>query len=128
MAWFLNEPDQRLATLQIAWPTKVRWFHAFGRSKSPIYSRWPFGATARLPLIETLPSQNVGRMAITIDDGADGLTWTTMVQLSDTDRLTIYDTMYLEFARRRRLVLATLDDELRSAASQAGIETLPLSG
>jgi predicted nucleic acid-binding protein len=68
------------------------------------------------------------RMGIAVDNGADELDWTTLVQLSDRYGLTIYDAVYLELAQRRRLPLATLDDELRSAASQAGIEALPHLG
>lgn len=37
-------------------------------------------------------------------------------------RLTAYDAIYLEIARKRKLPLATLDRELLAAASRAGIE------
>ena len=39
--------------------------------------------------------------------------------------LTIYDAVYLELAVRRRLPLATFDRRLGSAASEAGLDTLP---
>lgn len=38
--------------------------------------------------------------------------------------LTIYDASYLELAQRRKLPLATLDDELRAAAKKAKVTTL----
>jgi hypothetical protein len=38
--------------------------------------------------------------------------------------LTIYDAAYLELAQRRRLALATLDDALRAAARDSGVELL----
>lgn len=38
--------------------------------------------------------------------------------------LTSYDAGYLELARRSRLPLASLDDELRAAAKKLGIKTL----
>ena len=38
--------------------------------------------------------------------------------------LTVYDALYLELAIRRDLPLATLDDKLRRAASQAGVVVL----
>ena len=38
--------------------------------------------------------------------------------------LTMYDAIYLELAIRRDLPLATLDDKLRRAASQAGVTAL----
>ena len=37
-------------------------------------------------------------------------------------RLTAYDAVYLEMALRQQLPLATLDRELRTAASKAGVE------
>jgi predicted nucleic acid-binding protein len=36
-------------------------------------------------------------------------------------RLSGYDAVYLDVARRERLPLATLDEELRAAATQAGV-------
>jgi predicted nucleic acid-binding protein len=39
-------------------------------------------------------------------------------------RLSGYDAVYLDVARRERLPLATLDEELRAAASQAGVPLL----
>ena len=38
-------------------------------------------------------------------------------------KLTVYDAAYLELAIRERATLATLDDDLREAARQAGIAT-----
>lgn len=40
---------------------------------------------------------------------------------SRASRLTAYDAVYLEFARRRGLSLATLDAALRAAAEKAGV-------
>jgi predicted nucleic acid-binding protein len=39
--------------------------------------------------------------------------------------LTVYDAAYLELAQRRRLPLATLDQDLAKAARAAGVEVLP---
>jgi predicted nucleic acid-binding protein len=39
-------------------------------------------------------------------------------------RLSGYDAVYLDLARRERLPLATLDEELRAAARQAGVALL----
>ena len=39
-------------------------------------------------------------------------------------RLSAYDAVYLDLARRERLPLATLDDRLRNAAAHAGVELL----
>jgi predicted nucleic acid-binding protein len=39
-------------------------------------------------------------------------------------KLSAYDAVYLDLARQERLPLATLDERLRAAASQAGVELL----
>lgn len=39
-------------------------------------------------------------------------------------QLSAYDAVYLDLARRERLPLATLDDQLRNAAAHAGVELL----
>jgi predicted nucleic acid-binding protein len=47
--------------------------------------------------------------------------WGETLSLSDIHALTPYDAAYLELALRRRLPLATLDKDLRRAASEAGV-------
>jgi predicted nucleic acid-binding protein len=49
----------------------------------------------------------------------------TTLALARNHALTLYDGAYLELAMRRRLPLATLDKELRTAARQVGVECLP---
>ena len=39
-------------------------------------------------------------------------------------QLSAYDAVYLDLARSQRLMLATLDDRLRAAATQAGVSLL----
>ena len=39
-------------------------------------------------------------------------------------QLSAYDAVYLDLARRERLALASLDEQLRVAAEQAGVELL----
>jgi predicted nucleic acid-binding protein len=46
------------------------------------------------------------------------------LRLAEKHRLTLYDAAYLELALRRRLPLATLDRELRTAAEVEGLELL----
>jgi predicted nucleic acid-binding protein len=41
-----------------------------------------------------------------------------------TFQLSAYDAVYLDLARSQRLALATLDDRLRAAATQAGVSLL----
>jgi predicted nucleic acid-binding protein len=65
--------------------------------------------------IEDLQSFNIA-----IDDGLPHA-FGAVYQLADQHRLTSYDAAYLELAIRRRLPLATLDEELKKAASQCGV-------
>ncbi len=61
---------------------------------------------------------------ITTDQQTDSHAWTDTLNLADHFRLTVYDATYLELARRRELPLATLDQELRTAATAAGVTLL----
>lgn len=47
-----------------------------------------------------------------------------LIETARQASLTVYDAAYLELAARRRLPLATLDDKLREAARQAGLELI----
>ncbi len=50
---------------------------------------------------------------------------TSTLALARSHELTLYDGAYLELAMRRKLPLATLDRDLRSAAKKVGVECLP---
>jgi len=63
-------------------------------------------------------------MEIVTDGDTDTYAWTTTVRLSDRFRLTVYDAAYLELAQRRRLPLASLDQDLRAAAGVLGVTLL----
>jgi predicted nucleic acid-binding protein len=52
--------------------------------------------------------------------------WTDTLILSQKHDLTIYDASYLELALRRGLPLATLDIQLRAAATHEGVSLLGL--
>jgi len=58
---------------------------------------------------------------ITTDQQTDSYAWTETLNLTDAFRITVYDAAYLELARRRNLPLATLDQELRTAAAAIGV-------
>lgn len=47
--------------------------------------------------------------------------------MADRPRLTLCDAAYLELAQRLGMPLATLDDELRQAASTLGVPLLGLA-
>ena len=61
---------------------------------------------------------------ITTDQQTDSFAWTDTLNLADHFHLTVYDAAYLELARRRTLPLATLDQELRTAATAVGVTVL----
>jgi predicted nucleic acid-binding protein len=61
---------------------------------------------------------------IITDQHTDSYAWGETLHLADRYRLTLYDAAYLELAQRRKLPLATLDQELRAAAQAAGAMTL----
>lgn len=65
------------------------------------------------------------RLPIDTDLETNDYAWTTILQLADLYQLTVYDASYLELALRRTLPLATRDQELTTAASNAGVVVLP---
>ena len=58
---------------------------------------------------------------IAIDDQTEVHAWGETLHLADIFQLTVYDAAYLELAQRRNLALATLDGELRAAATSLGL-------
>jgi len=54
--------------------------------------------------------------------------WDYANGLAERHHLTLYDAAYLELAQRLELPLATLDAELRNAASAAGVPLLGMAG
>ena len=63
-------------------------------------------------------------LPVRVDPDTDRQAWGATAQLAARQRLTLYDAAYLELARRRGLPLATLDRELRTAASDEGVALL----
>lgn len=61
---------------------------------------------------------------IRIDDETITRASSETLALAEAHRLTIYDATYLEVALRHKLPLATLDKELRAAATAAGVPLL----
>lgn len=68
--------------------------------------------------------RRLSQMVIAVDQEGEAHTWTTVLHLSDTQRLTAYDAAYLELAQRRELPLATLDRDLVQAAGALGLTVL----
>lgn len=63
-------------------------------------------------------------MDIEVDHETAGRAFAHVLALSRKFKLTSYDAAYLDLAQRRRLPLASLDDELRAAARRLGVELL----
>lgn len=61
---------------------------------------------------------------IAADPDTDTFAWSATLRLAERCNLTLYDAAYLELAQRLNLPLATLDQELRAAASALGISVL----
>jgi len=66
----------------------------------------------------------LSQMDIDIDHETASRSFAHLLPLCRSHGLTSYDAAYLELALRRRLALASLDDDLRSAARQTGINVL----
>jgi predicted nucleic acid-binding protein len=60
-----------------------------------------------------------------VDAEAEPQAWNAALLLADRHGLTVYDASYLEIASRRKIPLAALDRDLRSAAKA---ESVPLLG
>ncbi len=64
----------------------------------------------------------LGALSIGIDTDSAVRALTDTLQLARRHRLSSYDASYLELALRTASPLATLDDDLRRAASKAGVK------
>ena len=60
---------------------------------------------------------DLSRLVIQVDTDTDREAWSATLKLAIRHQLTTYDAAYLELALRRDLPLATLDTDLRRAAS-----------
>ena len=61
-------------------------------------------------------------LSVTVDDTRPETAWGPVVELARRHRLSVYDASYLELARRRKALLATLDAALIEAAHKEGVE------
>jgi len=69
---------------------------------------------------------DLARLPIHVDPETDSHAWEETMRLAERHRLTLYDAAYLELALRRGLPLATLDSDLRDAATAEGLALLGL--
>jgi predicted nucleic acid-binding protein len=64
---------------------------------------------------------DLAQLPIQIDGETDARAWGETLSLAERHRLTLYDATYLELALRRNLPLATLDEDLGSAAEKVRV-------
>jgi predicted nucleic acid-binding protein len=67
---------------------------------------------------------DLGKLDIAQDDQAPARAFSHLLPLCRTHQLTSYDAIYLDLAVRRHLPLATLDTDLRNAATKLGVQLL----
>lgn len=63
-------------------------------------------------------------LPIKLDDETASQAWTATADLAERFNLSSYDAAYLELAQRRNLPLASLDRDLRAAATALGLVVL----
>jgi predicted nucleic acid-binding protein len=106
--------------------------------RSSSFSRWePIPVLWRLEVVNVLEMgirrgrhdaafqdatlADLALLPISVDLETDRQAWSATLRLAERHKLTMYDAAYLELAQRRGLPLATLDAELRDAASAEGV-------
>ncbi len=66
----------------------------------------------------------LGAFEIEVDSEGPGRAFGSLMLLCREHGLTVYDAVYVDLAVRRRLAIATLDEEIRVAAGKVGVEVL----
>ena len=69
---------------------------------------------------------DLAQLPIQVDTETDKHAWNTALRLAERHQLTLYYAAYLELALRRNLPLATLDEDLRTAARVEKVRLLGL--
>jgi predicted nucleic acid-binding protein len=125
LAWFLDRP-----TAQYALHVRELLLHG---SRAVVPALWRLEIANGFVMAErrgTLTSSDITEalqnldvvIAQAIENSQDSFSMRRLLHTAREFRLTAYDASYLETALRQALPLATLDRQLLSAASRAGIE------
>lgn len=115
-------------------PTILELLDRVSETGASAPSLWPLEALNGLFAAERRRRLNAAKRAvlaaflrelpIRLDMETADQAWQDTALLAEKFRLTIYDAAYLELAQRRKLPLASLDEDLRKAAISAGVEVL----
>lgn len=105
-----------------------------GESGAVAPQHWPLEVLTGLMMAERRQRIDAGRrrqladflrdLPIALDPDTTIQLWGTTQGLAERFRLTTYDAAYLELAHRKRLSLASLDRDLRTAATTLGVTLL----
>ena len=125
IAWFLEEERTEsvaevfnILSVTTAWVPVLWWLEVANALQASLRRK-------RLPLHERDEHfDDLRRYPLRTDAETHVQAWAATLALSDRHSLTVYDAAYLELALRRKLPLATLDRELRHAASAEGVALL----
>ena len=107
---------------------------ATGESGALAPGLWPLEVLNGLLVAERRGRLNASRrnrlagflraLPISLDDETASQVWTATAGLAERFALSAYDAAYLELAQRHSLPLATLDRDLRTAATALGLTVL----
>ena len=100
------------ALVPVIWPLEIANAVLMGerrkRSTEAQAAKW-FSYLSSLPIV--------------VDETTNDHAWSEVLALGRAHHLSAYDASYLELSLRRGLPLASLDDELKAAASALGVPT-----
>ena len=127
LRWFLGKPVP-------AYANRVKQFFLKG-VRAVVPALWHLEMSNGLSVAERrsiLTSSDVDQAVIdlellvahALDIDSDVVSTRQALTTARTFQLSAYDAVYLDLARKQRLPLATLDDKLRVAAGQAGVQLL----
>lgn len=112
----LGALETTYAVVPALWPFEIANVLALAERKQRISQE---GIAAFLETLRRLPIQIERREALWL--------WQAILPLVRQHRLSGYDAAYLELAKRERMPLATLDDDLKAASHTTGVAVLALS-
>jgi predicted nucleic acid-binding protein len=123
-------------SLALTWrtPATIALLERVAESGALAPGLWPLEAMNGLLVAERRGRLDPGRrhrlagflraLPISLDDETASQAWSATIGLAERFALSAYDAAYLELAERHRLPLASLDRDLRAAATALGLPVL----